>query len=32
MKRIALVSLFVLFLTGCRSYAPDAGHEIVLVK
>ena len=32
MKRFALVSLFVLFLTGCRSYAPDAGHEIVLVK
>ena len=30
MKR--LVSLLALFLAGCNSYSPDAGHEVVLVE
>lgn len=31
-RRLMLVVLFALMVTGCSMYSPDAGHEIVLVE
>ena len=31
-KAVAVVVLMLVFMVGCSSYSPDAGHEVVLVE